>query len=203
MSVEPAGRRERKNLQTRRALAEAALVLFMRKGYDQVSVKEIADAVDISVPTLFRHVPDGKEALIFDDGTERRESILAAVHERRDGQTVISALHEFMASRGPFVAHPSAELRRRTDLIVSTKALRDYSRVLWVRCEAPLADAIADELGRPANDVTSRALARYVLETPELISAHDPDPAAALAEVFELLERGVPRSSSSRSSSPS
>lgn len=202
MSVEPAGRRERKNLQTRRALAEAALALFMRKGYEQVSVKEIADAVDISVPTLFRHVPDGKEALIFDDGTERRESILAAVHERRDGQTVISALHEFMASRGPFVTRPSAELRRRTDLIVRTKALRDYSRVLWVRCEAPLAAAIAEELGRSPDDVTSRALARYVLETPELISVNDPDPGTALAEVFDLLEHGIPRSSS-QSPSPS
>lgn len=196
MSVEPAGRRERKNLQTRRALAKAALTLFLRKGYDEVSVKEIADAVDISVPTLFRHVPDGKEALIFDDGVERRESLLAAVHERPDGKTIISALREFMASRGPFVAHPSAELRRRTDLIVNTKALRDYSRVLWVRCEVPLAQAIADELGRAPDDVTSHALARYVLEIPELLSDHDSDPRRALAEVFDLLEHGIPRPAS-------
>ncbi|WP_166979507.1 TetR/AcrR family transcriptional regulator [Paramicrobacterium fandaimingii] len=200
MSVEPAGRRERKNLQTRRALAEAALVLFMRKGYDQVSVKEIADAVDISVPTLFRHVPDGKEALIFDDGIERRESLLSAVHERPDGQTVIAALREFMATRGPFVAHPSAEFRRRTDLIVNTKALRDYSRVLWVRCEAPLAKAVAEELGRAPDDVTSRAIARYVLEIPELLSDHDSDPAGALEEVFNLLEHGIPVISSQQAS---
>ncbi|MGY2061607.1 TetR/AcrR family transcriptional regulator, partial [Nocardia gipuzkoensis] len=64
MHAEPLGRRERKNAQTRRALAEAAERLFLEKGYDQVSVKELADAVDISVPTMFRHVPDGKEAMM-------------------------------------------------------------------------------------------------------------------------------------------
>ena len=96
MVSEAGGRRERKNAQTRAALADAALRLFLEKGYDAVSVKEIADAVDISVPTVFNHVPDGKEALIFDDGTERRESLLAAVRERADGQSVMAALREFI-----------------------------------------------------------------------------------------------------------
>jgi AcrR family transcriptional regulator len=62
---------------------------------------EIADAVDISVPTVFNHVPDGKEALMFDDGTERRENLLAAVHERADGQSVMAALREFIAGVSP------------------------------------------------------------------------------------------------------
>lgn len=193
MSADPQGRRERKNLQTRQAIADAALALFLNKGYDQVSVKEIADAVDISVPTLFRHVPDGKEALMFDDGVERRESLFSAVHERREGQSVISALRAFMSGRGPFVVNPSPELRRRTALIVETKALRDYSRTLWIRCELPLANAIAEELGRAPDDVSSRALARYVLEIPELLSDGVADPARALTEVFDLLEHGIPR----------
>src|SRR6202161_4965160 len=101
MVSEAGGRRERKNAQTRAALAEAALRLFLERGYDSVSVKEIADAVDISVPTLFNHVPDGKEALIFDDGTERRESLLAAVHERTAGQSVMASLRGLIGRRGP------------------------------------------------------------------------------------------------------
>ncbi len=152
MVAETGGRRQRKNAQTRAALAEAALRLFLEKGYDAVSVKEIADAVDISVPTLFNHVPDGKEALMFDDGTERRESLLAAVHERKAGQSVMAALREFMSGRGPFVAEPTADFRRRTDLIMNTPALRGYSRTLWIRCEEPLAAAIATEMGRPPDD---------------------------------------------------
>ena len=129
---EAGGRRERKNAQTRATLADAALRLFLEKGYYAVSVREIADAVDVSVPTVFNHVPGGKEALIFDDGAERRESLLTAVRERDAGQSVLAALREFLSGRGPFVATPTAEFRRRTDLIMNTPALRGHSRKLWI-----------------------------------------------------------------------
>lgn len=191
MSSPTIGRRERKNAQTREALAEAALRLFLERGYDQVSVKEIADAVDISVPTVFKHVPDGKEALIFDDGTERRESLLEAARERPEGQSVMAALREFLSGRGPFVTDPTPEVRRKTELIMNTPALRGYSRKLWVRCEAPLAEAIAAEIGRAPDDMTARAAARYVLEIPQFVGA-EPDPRAALDAVFDLLEHGMP-----------
>jgi AcrR family transcriptional regulator len=190
MTTPAAGRRERKNAQTRKALREAALRLFLERGYDQVSVKEIADAVDISVPTLFNHVPDGKEALIFDDGAERRESLLAAVRQRPAGQSVMAALREFMSGRGPFVADPTPEFRRRTELIHNTPALRAYSRTLWIRCEDDLAAAIAAETGRAPDDMTARAAARYVLEIPEFAGA-EPDPTAALNAIFDLLEHGL------------
>jgi AcrR family transcriptional regulator len=190
MIAETGGRRARKNAQTRAALAEAALRLFLQKGYDAVSVKEIADAVDISVPTLFNHVPDGKEALIFDDGTERRESLLAAVHERRPGQSVMAALREFISGRGPFVAKPTADFRRHTELIMNTPALRGYSRTLWIRCEGPLAAAIAAELGQPPGDLIARAVARYVLEIPQFVG-DAADPLEALNAVFDLLEQGL------------
>jgi AcrR family transcriptional regulator len=188
--AEPAGRRERKNAQTRAALADAAMRLFLGKGYDAVSVKEIADAVDISVPTVFNHVPDGKEALIFDDGTERRESLLAALRNRAAGQSVMAALREFISGRGPFVAEPTAEFRRRTELIMNTPALRGYSRKLWIRCEEPLAAAIASDLGRPSDDLTARAVARYVLEIPQFVG-DAADPLRALHIVFDLLEHGL------------
>jgi AcrR family transcriptional regulator len=190
MVSETGGRRERKNAQTRAALANAALRLFLDKGYDAVSVKEIADAVDISVPTVFNHVPDGKQALIFDDGTERRENLLAAVRERADGQSVMAALREFIAGRGPFVADPTPEFRRRTDLIMTTPALRGYTRKLWISCEEPLAAAIAIEMGRPPDDLTARAVARYVLEIPQFVG-DAADPLGALHAVFDLLEHGV------------
>lgn len=190
MVSEAGGRRERKNAQTRAALSDAALRLFLEKGYDAVSVKDIADAVDISVPTVFNHVPDGKEALIFDDGTERREGLLAAVRERAAGQSVLDALRDFIAGRGPFVDNPTAEFRRRTELIMNTPALRGYSRTLWIRCEEPLAAAIATEIGRPPDDLTARAVARYVLEIPQFVGDAT-DPFEALTAVFDLLEHGL------------
>jgi AcrR family transcriptional regulator len=197
MTSPSGGRRERKNARTRAALADTALRLFLEKGYDAVSVKEIADVVDISVPTVFNHVPDGKEALIFDDGTERRESLLAAVRERPANQSVMAALREFISGRGPFVADPTAQFRRHTELIMNTPALRDYSRKLWIRCEEPLAAAIATEIGRPADDLTARAVARYVLEIPQFVG-DEADPLDALNAVFDLLEYGMTEAASLR-----
>jgi AcrR family transcriptional regulator len=191
MTEQVVGRRERKNAQTRRALAAAAERLFLDRGYDQVSVKEIADAVDISVPTLFNHVPEGKEAVMFDDGVERMQSLLSAVRGRPAGQSVMAALREFMAGRGPFDIDMPADRRELTELIMNTPALRDYSRKLWIRCEAPLADAIAGEIGREAGDATARAAARFVLEIPQFIGT-DPEPRASLHAVFDLLEHGLP-----------
>jgi AcrR family transcriptional regulator len=185
------GRRERKNAQTRKALQDAATRLFLAKGFDGVSVKEIADAVDISVPTLFKHVPDGKEAVMFDDGHERREKLLGAVRDRRADQSVMAALREFMSGRGPFESSPSPQFCAVTALIMRTPALRDYSRKLWIRCEAPLSDAIAAELGRAPSDPTIRAAARFVLEIPQFAGG-DPDPRASLNAVFDLLEHGLP-----------
>lgn len=187
------GRRERKKAQTRRALSAAALRLFSEYGYDGVTVAQIADEADVSIATLFAHVPDGKEALIFDDGAERRVWLVTAVRDRPSGQSVLEALRRCMAGRGPFTEDLPPELRRKRDLIVSTPALREYSRKLWIASEGALAEVIAAESGRDPSDMTIRALARYVLEIPELAGT-EPDPLAAMNAIFDLLESGWPES---------
>jgi AcrR family transcriptional regulator len=55
--TEPEGRRERKKAQTRKAIADAALELFSERGYDNVGVREVADAADVALSTLFKHFP--------------------------------------------------------------------------------------------------------------------------------------------------
>jgi AcrR family transcriptional regulator len=60
------GLRERKKLQTREALLRVSRELFEARGYDQVTVAEIADAADISVKTLFTYFRS-KEDLAFGD----------------------------------------------------------------------------------------------------------------------------------------
>ncbi|MGW0199275.1 TetR/AcrR family transcriptional regulator [Nonomuraea sp. NPDC003201] len=186
------GRRERKKAQTRRALSDAALRLFAEHGYDGVTVAQIADEADVSIATLFAHVPDGKEALIFDDGAERHVRLAAAVRDRPAGQSVLEALRRCLAGRGPFTDDLPPELRAKRDLIVSTPALREYSRKLWIAGEGPLAEAIAAESGREPSDMTVRALARYVLEIPELAGV-EADPLTAMNAIFDLLEAGWPQ----------
>jgi len=189
MSTDTIGRRERKKAQTRQALADAALKLFLEHGYDNVTVAQIADEADVSIATLFKHVPAGKEALIFDDGVDRRQAVAAAVHDRPAGTSVLTALRAFMAGRGAFARDMAPEMQRKRDLIMATPALRGHQRHLSIASEGVLAEAIATDANRDVRDPAVRALARYVLEVPDLAS-DDPDPRDSLDAIFELLETG-------------
>jgi AcrR family transcriptional regulator len=185
------GRRERKKAATRKALSDAALHLFLERGFDAVTVAEIADAADTAVSTLFAHFPGGKEALILSDGTEREESLTEAVRSRPEGSTILQALRQFFAGRGMFAPDLDAQQRQAVDLVATTPALRAYAREIWIACEEPLARVMAEESGRTPDDISLRVLARYILETPDLAS-YAPDPQKALDAVFAHLERGWP-----------
>src|SRR3954447_13966288 len=58
------GRRERKKLETRRALASSALYLAAERGPDQVTIEDIAEAADVSVRTFFNYFSSKEEAII-------------------------------------------------------------------------------------------------------------------------------------------
>ncbi|GAA2165978.1 TetR/AcrR family transcriptional regulator [Actinomadura napierensis] len=185
------GRRERKKAATRQALATAARRLFLERGFDQVTVAEIADAADTAVSTLFAHFPGGKEALVLGDGAEREQALAAAVRQRPAGVSILRALRDFLATRGPFDPDPGPESRRIAELVVSTPALRAYARSLWTGCESTLARVIAEQTGRDADDLSLRLLARHVLEIPD-IAGTEPDPPTALDTAFAHLQRGWP-----------
>lgn len=185
------GRRERKKAQTKLALSRAALRLFLERGFDSVTVAEIADSADTAVTTLFTHFPSGKESLILDDGDEREAALEAAVRDRAPGQSIVGALYEFLSGRGPFAPQPSPLFLDLLELVASTPALRAYARRVWIGCETALTDVMAAELGRDATDLELRLLARYVLEAPDLAGAQD-DPRQALETLFDHLEQGWP-----------
>ncbi|KAA9153793.1 TetR family transcriptional regulator [Amycolatopsis acidicola] len=185
------GRRERKKAATREALSAAARRLFLERGFDGVTVAEIAEAADTAVSTLFVHFPGGKEALILGDGEERAQALADAVRHRADGVSILDALQDFLATRGPFAAKASTEAQRVADLVVRTAALRAYARTLWTAAETDLTEVIAEQTGRAAGDLSLRLLARYVLEIPDLAGVQ-PDPRAALKLAFEHLRRGWP-----------
>lgn len=185
------GRRERKKAATRQALAAAARRLFLERGFDEVTVAEIADAADTAVSTLFAHFPGGKEALVLGDGVEREQALTAAVRQRPAGTSVLRALRDFLATRGPFNPDPAPQARQIAALVVATPALRSYARTLWTSCETSLAGVIAEQTDREADDLSLRLLARYVLEIPDLAGA-EPDPTAALDVAFAHLRCGWP-----------
>ncbi|WP_035804503.1 TetR/AcrR family transcriptional regulator [Kitasatospora mediocidica] len=188
--TEPTGRRERKKAQTRQSLADAALELFLERGYDQVGVKDIADLADVSVTTLFKHF-SGKEALVFDQDDDLEAALVAAVRDRTPGQSIPQALREYLLlGQTQFAVHAAdprfADFSR---MVQETPALRDYANHMWTRHEATLTRAIAEAVGAPEDDVSCAALARFALESRSLILRHA-EPRRAADEAFALLEHG-------------
>ncbi len=183
---EPQGRRERKKAATRKAIADAALRLFLERGYDDVGIREIADTADVSTATLFKHFP-GKEALVFDLDADREAGLLDAVHQRPGEQPILAALRDYVLAGANISQDP--EMARFLELIRSTPALSEYAHRMWIRHEGALAQAIAEASDTPPEDPTCRALAHFVLETAALARASG-DPRTAVESAFDLLEHG-------------
>ncbi|MFE0099103.1 TetR/AcrR family transcriptional regulator [Streptomyces sp. NPDC059009] len=183
----PLGRRERKKAATRKALADAALRLFLERGYDRVSVKDVADAADVSTTTLFKHFPS-KEALVFDRDSEIEEYLVSAVRDRGPGQSVLAALRErILELTDP--ARDEPEQQDFVELIENTPALHDYGRRMWMRHETALARAVAEAEGAPEDDLLCAALARFALQAGD-IAAGPHTRRAAVERGFALLEHG-------------
>jgi len=79
--TEDLGLRERKRRATRRALAEAAVRLFDRQGYEGTTVAEIAAAADVSTKTFFNYFP-AKEDVLFINPQRRVDAALAVIAAR-------------------------------------------------------------------------------------------------------------------------
>ncbi|MEV8061420.1 TetR/AcrR family transcriptional regulator, partial [Streptomyces antimycoticus] len=159
MTEPPVGRRERKKAATRQAIADAALQLFLERGYDQVSIRDIADAADVSTTTVFKHFT-GKEALVFDQEQGRESQLIAAVRQRAAGQSILDALRQHVLDSWlPITAHP--RMAEFTNLVDSTPALRAYAERMWTRHTDSLSAAIADELGVDHDNLACVTLARF------------------------------------------
>ncbi|MFC8128739.1 TetR/AcrR family transcriptional regulator [Streptomyces sp. NPDC057302] len=184
----PMGRRERKKAATRQAIADAALRLFLERGYDDVGIREIAEAADVSTTTLFKHFPV-KEALVFDEDAAQEARLLAAVRERPRDQSIPAALRDHALRYRLAGAGGDDRFTAFFDLVNTTPALRDYVQNMWLRHTDALARVIADESGLPADDPGCTALAHFTLEAPRAARGHG-DPRQAISRAFDLLENG-------------
>ncbi|WP_232626679.1 TetR family transcriptional regulator [Streptomyces alfalfae] len=87
------GLRERKKQRTRNALLRAALELFTTKGYEETTVDEIAEAVDVSQRTFFRYFANKQEAVFaVQEMVEAR--FVEVLRERPAHETPLVALRE-------------------------------------------------------------------------------------------------------------
>jgi AcrR family transcriptional regulator len=182
------GLRDRKKLATRRKLGEVAFRLFTERGFDADGVREIADAADVSVTTLFKYFPS-KESLIFDEDDEIEAELMQAVRDRPPGVSIPEALRRYMVQSVTQRDMTPENMAPMYRLIEESPAVAAYARQMWLRFEGALARAIAEEIGAEPDDPWCMALARFALEMHPFIAQSD-DQVAALNAAFGLLEHG-------------
>src|ERR1700722_9672400 len=94
MSTVP-GLRERRKAQTRQRIADTALRLFTERGFDQVTVAEVAREAVVSEATLFNYFPT-KEDLLFSRMGAYEARLVDAIRDRDGGTSAVAALTEFL-----------------------------------------------------------------------------------------------------------
>jgi AcrR family transcriptional regulator len=148
------GLRERKKQRTRDAILTTALRLFTERGFDAVSVAEIADAVDVSVRTVYNYFPT-KEHLVFDRMEAFEVGLLAAISDRGPGESALAAFRHFvLTSSVRLEAKEASEVvAAAARMITASPALQAHEREVLSRYTYSLAALLAEETGASADDV--------------------------------------------------
>jgi AcrR family transcriptional regulator len=160
------GLRERKKELNRQLIADTALRLFAERGFEQVSVSEIARAADVSEKTVFNYFPT-KEDLVYGRLESFEAQLLEAVRDRRAGESVLAAFGRFVTEPRGLLAkndpEVDARLRAITAMITKSPALLAREREIFERYTSVLADLLGEETGARPGDAAPRLVANALV----------------------------------------
>jgi len=158
------GLRERKKQQTRRVIADTARRLFAERGFERVTIAEIARAADVSDKTVFNYFP-AKEDLYFDEDQAMEAGLARAIRERRGGESVLDACRRFYtAGLGRMAGQSgSGPLAEHARILTASPALQARQREIFHRHEQSLAREIAGAAGVSGERLEPRVIAAAVL----------------------------------------
>ncbi|MFC4338134.1 TetR/AcrR family transcriptional regulator [Salininema proteolyticum] len=202
------GLRERKKLATRHKILQAALELFEKRGFDDVSVAEIAEAAEVSKVTVFNYFST-KENIISDVGADHIREYADEVRARKPGRTPLDAIRDNHL-RGLEKREPHTGLSDDPFVLRIHKVVRDNPPLMaafmknGVLAEHALVEALAEE---SASEFSAQVMAsqlmgvRHVLcrqNIHRILSGTSADDSyeEAVGEAkhaFKLLERGFGR----------
>lgn len=194
------GLRERKRQRMYQAVSDIAVRLFIEKGFDAVSVAEIAAAAEISKPTLFRYFPAKEDLVLYRFADHEREAARVATR----GPSPLGALRRhFLDGLDRFDPvtglndHP--EVLAFHALLHSTPSLVARQYGYLERSEAALAEALGGDLDARLAAGQIIAVQRVLaLENWRRIAGGErvedvrPDAVAAAERAFALLEKALP-----------
>src|SRR5688572_16674470 len=152
--IPASARRERRKLEVRRRMLEAAEVLFEQRGVQATTVAEICERADVAHKTFFNHFPAKQDLVraIADESIEILLDDIARAH--RQGKNTASRLADFFGSVAER-ASSAGPMRREllTEVIHAAQHAADEpanARRLYAAFGAIVADGIT------AGEVTRR-----------------------------------------------
>jgi AcrR family transcriptional regulator len=163
--------RERKKQETHVRLFVTAVALFAERGFENVSVAEIADASGVSKVTLFNYFPT-KEDLVLAPMEEHRDDMARAVRERATGESAVEAIRRDFIARiesddpSTGVSDVPAVMQTRT-IIMASRSLQERVVMFTMRAEELLADVLAEEAGD--DTIVARVAAGQIARTRHLL----------------------------------
>jgi AcrR family transcriptional regulator len=159
-----AGVRERRRQETRAKIVDAAAELFAERGFDTVSVMEIARRAGVVEKTVFNHFPV-KEGLVFDADPPIRAALLDAVRRRPAGESVSAAAGSFVVAAVSLLGSPDAAagVAQMARVIRGSRTLQVREREILGDLTNALAGLIAEETGARAEHIEPWLAAHAVL----------------------------------------
>jgi AcrR family transcriptional regulator len=205
------GLRERKKQQTRQLIADTAWRLFADRGFDQVTVAEVARHAQVAVATVFNYFPT-KEDLFYSRLDTFEAGLVEAIRTREVGESALVAFRRQLLASGGLLAQVEAgdhqaleRLRTVNRVIAASPALQAREQQTLAATADALAALLAAETGAPAGDLRPRVAAHALVGVQRALVDYtrrrvltDQDPARLASDVrraarraFALLEQGL------------
>src|SRR5262245_24289526 len=167
------GLRERKKQQTRKLIYETAARLFAERGFDSVTVAEIAREAEVSEVTVFNYFPT-KDDLFFGGMEFFEDTLIEAVRSRPPGTSVLAAFREPVLDGLPRLGTDEAArlIVKSATLINASPSLQVRERELVARYTEILARLIAEESGAEADDVEATGVATALMGSQRALVAY-------------------------------
>ncbi|CAL9456043.1 MULTISPECIES: TetR/AcrR family transcriptional regulator [Streptomyces] len=148
------GLRERKKRQTRQYISDVATGLFLERGFEAVTVAEVADAANVSVNTVYNYFP-AKEDLFLDRSKGVVDRLSRWVRGRRDGESaayaVLRELRDEVESVSPRIGL-MAGYAAFMKVVHESPALRSRMWAIGQEVLVNLEKTLREETGAPAED---------------------------------------------------
>jgi AcrR family transcriptional regulator len=205
------GLRELKKRQTRQLIADTAWRLFADRGFDRVTVAEVAREAQVAEATVFNYFPT-KEDLFYHRLEAYEAGLVEAVAARGVGESALAAVRRYLLESDGLLtrveggdAEALQRLRTVGRVVAASPALLAREQRAIARSTDRLAELLAAETGAAADDVTARAAANALLGVQRALLDHvrrrilaDDEPGRLAADVrelgrraFALLEHGL------------